>query len=224
MRFKSADSSQNKCSGSGGLTSGFSLIELLVVIAIIAVLSVLATTGLSSVSRSAELTNAAQRLGDQIVLARQLAVARNLPVEVRLYKLPDFDSTTGGPSVWRGAQIFIMDGTTAVPASRLLLFPRRVIISEEAAVSPLLQSGSSGLGVEATPADNVGAFSTANVRYKSFTIRPNGSLTADNSIPDLNWFLTLHQENDPKPDGQKPANFATVQINPVTSKVTILRP
>jgi hypothetical protein len=45
------------------------------------------------------------------------------------------------------------------------------------------------------------------------------------SIPDTDWFLTVHHENDPKPDGSiTPANFATVQINPVTSKVAILRP
>ncbi len=211
-------------SGSTGRSSAFSLIELLVVIAIIVILSVLATAGLNRVSRSTKLANAGQRLGDQIALARQTAVARNLPVEVRLYKLPEFDSTTGGASLWRGVQIFIMDGTIAVPASRLLLFPHRIIISENAAVSPLMQNSSTGLGAEITPTSNVGAFSTANVRYKSFTIRPNGTLTASNNIPDANWFLTLHQENDPKPDGLKPANFVTIQINPVTSKVTVLRP
>ena len=209
---------------SAGPSSAYSLIELLVVVAIIGFLSVLATAGLNSVSRSTKLANAAQRLGDQIALARQTAIARNLPVEVRLYKLPEFDVTTGGASLWRGVQIFIMDGTIAVPASRLVLFPPRVIISENAAVSPLIQNSSTGLGAEITPASNVGAFSTDNVRYKSFTIRPNGTLAASNSIPDANWFLTLHQENDPKPDGLKPANFVTVQINPVTSKVTILRP
>lgn len=205
-------------------SSAFSLIELLVVIAIIVILSVLATAGLNSVSRSTKLANTAQRLGDQIALARQTAVARNLPVEVRLYKLPEFDSTTGGASLWRGTQLFILDGAMAVPASRLLLFPHRVIVSENATVSPLLQNSSTGLGAEITPTSNVGAFSTGNVRYKAFTIRPNGTLAASNSIPDLNWFFTLHQENDQKPDGLKPANFVTIQINPVTSKVTVLRP
>jgi hypothetical protein len=62
--------------------------------------------------------------------------------------------------------------------------------------------------------------------YKSFTIRPNATLSVTNANPltDTNCFLTVHHDNDPKPDGIKPANFATVQINPVTSKVTILRP
>jgi hypothetical protein len=62
--------------------------------------------------------------------------------------------------------------------------------------------------------------------YKSFTIRTNATLsvTNANSLTDTNCFLNLHHENDAKPDGIKPANFATVQINPVTSKVIILRP
>ena len=63
--------------------------------------------------------------------------------------------------------------------------------------------------------------------YKSFTIRPNATLSITNAsgvFSDTNCFLTLHHENDIKTDGIKPANFATVQINPVTSKVTILRP
>ena len=198
----------------------FSLVELLVVISIISIISAAAIGGLSNVSRSTNLASAAQRLGDQFAVARQTAVSRNLPVEVRIYKLPDFNSTTGGATLWRGLQLFIKDGTNDVPASRPLFLPQRVIISENAQASPLL----SGLGAELTPPSNVGAFTTANVRYKSFTIRPNGTVTSTNSIPDANWFLTVHHENDAKPDGIKPANFATVQINPVTSKVTILRP
>ena len=202
----------------------FSLLELLVVIAIIAVLATLATAGLDSVSRSTKLASAAQRLGDQIALARQTAVARNLPVEVRLYKLPDFDQTSGSPTVWRGLQLFLMDGVNATPVTRPLFFPHRVIISENSAVSPLLQNSTSGLGAEITPAASFGAFASADVRYKSFTIRPNGTVTSSNNVPPENWFLTLHHENDPKPDGLKPANFATIQINAVTGKVSILRP
>lgn len=204
--------------------AAFSLLELLVVIAIIAILATLATAGLDSVSRSTKLASAAQRLGDQIALARQTALARNLPVEVRLYKLPDFDQTSGSPTVWRGLQVFLVEGGNATPVTRPLFFPNRVIISENNAVSPLLQNSASGLGAEVTPTAPVGAFPSANVRYKSFTMRPNGTVTASNNIPSENWFLTLHHENDPKPDGLKPANFATVQINPVTGKISVLRP
>jgi len=202
---------------------GFSLIELLVVIAIISILATLSIGGLNNVARSSKLANAAQRVGDQIALARQLAAARNLPVEVRFYKLPDFDSTTGGPTLWRGMQLFISDGTASNAASRPVFFPQRVIISANSAMSPLLTTAMGA--TESTPTSNVGTYSTANVQYKSFTIRPNGMLAASNSLVDANNFLTLHHQNDPMgADGIKPANFFTVQVNPITSKVTIQRP
>ena len=191
----------------------FSLIELLVVISIIGILAAGAIGGLSNVARSSNLTSAAQRLGDQFALARQTAVARNLPVEVRIYDLPDYDLTTG--NLMRGIQLYLSDGT---PVSRPLLFPQRVIISTNTTASPMIASMDSGT-------TNFSSF--GNRSYKSFTIRPNATLsvTNANSLTDTNCFLTVHHENDAKPDGGiTPANFATVQINPVTSKVTILRP
>ncbi|NDG71741.1 MAG: Verru_Chthon cassette protein D [Proteobacteria bacterium] len=196
-----------------GNSPAFSLIELLVVISIIGILSAAAIGGLSNVARSSNLTSAAQRLGDQFALARQTAVARNLPVEVRIYDLPDYDLTIG--NLMRGIQLYLSDGT---PVSRPLLFPQRVIISTNTTASPMISSMDSGT-------TNFSSF--GNRSYKSFTIRPNATLsvTNTNSLTDTNCFLTLHHENDAKPDGGiTPANFATVQINPVTSKVTILRP
>lgn len=197
----------------GGLSPAFSLIELLVVVAIIGVLSTIAIGGLNNVARSTNLASAAQRLGDQFALARQTAVARNMPVEVRIYDLPDYDSTTG--NFMRGMQVFLSDGTAV---SRPLLFPQRVIVSTNTTLSPMLSSMDSG---------TTNFSSYTNRDYKSFTIRPNATLSITNAsgvFSDTNCFLTLHHENDIKTDGVKPANFATVQINPVTSKVTILRP
>lgn len=196
-----------------GRSPGFSLLELLIVVAIIGILSAVAIAGLINVSRSTNLTSAAQRVGDQFALARQTAIARNLPVEVRIYDLPDYDSTTG--NLMRGIQMFLPDGT---PVSRPLLFFQRVIISTNTTLSPMFSLMDSGT-------TNFSRFGSRG--YKSFTIRPNATLSKTNAggaFSDTNCFLTLYHENDNKPDGIKPANFATVQINPVTSKVTILRP
>jgi uncharacterized protein (TIGR02596 family) len=198
----------------------FSLMELLLVVTIIGLLAALAAGGLGNVSRSSSLATAAQRLGDQIALARQSASSLNLPVEVRLYQLPEFDTTSGSPILWRGLQIFGQDASgNATPLSKPVLFPNRVIISTNSVISPLLTSLAS-----TNPVLAVGPFPATSVRYVSFTIRPNGMVTASTTITDANSFVTLHQQNEPRPDGIKPANFITIQINPITSKVTLLRP
>lgn len=194
--------------------------ELLLVVTIIGLLAALAAGGLGNVSRSSSLATAAQRLGDQIALARQSASSLNLPVEVRLYQLPEFDTTSGSPTLWRGLQIFSQDAAgNATPLSKPVLFPNRVIISSNSTISPLLTSLTS-----TNPIVAVGSFPISSVKYVSFTIRPNGMVTASTTITDANSFVTLHQQNEPRPDGIKPANFITIQINPITSKVTLLRP
>ena len=181
-------------------------------IAIIGVLASVAATGLSKLTRSSNLTAACQRLADQINVGRQIASARNLPVEVRLYNLPEWDTTTGPGKYMRGVQLFILDGTTN-PVSKPYYFPARVIISTNPTVSPMLTKMNSGTS-------RLGQYKT--VSYQSFTIRANGRL-APNTI-DTNNFLTLHQENDPKNGADTPLNFGIIQINPVSGKVSVLRP
>lgn len=68
---------------------GFSLVELLVVISIIVIIltfTIPATTGLF---RGSLLTQGSQMLGDQFALARQMALTRNHPVELRFFKFSD---------------------------------------------------------------------------------------------------------------------------------------
>ena len=206
--------------------AGFSLIELLVVVAIIALLGALAMGGLSNVIRSSKLTNTAQRIADQITVARQLASSRNIPVQVRFYGLPYFDMTTGGAFINRGMQLFMTDGITFTNAvSRPFLFPNRVAIRDD---SPLLGAclyvpfNSPGL-------TNFGVYGRGTICYRAFTIRPNGIVTSGNNtvISDYNNWITL-QNWDPnaKLSAAVPtnANYVAIQVNPITAKVTILRP
>lgn len=198
--------------------TGFSLVELLVVIAVIAILSTMATAGLKNVARSTNLASAAQSLADQMALARQTASARNLPVEIRIYQLPEFDSTSGANMRWRGLQSFLMDGTKATPLGRATLFPSRVVVNSTAA-SPLFAA------MEQTSGPFPG-FGTDARPYRTITIRPNGQVETGTSttLADNQWFLTLHHENDPVVANSLPANFVAVQINPVTGRVGTLRP
>ena len=206
--------------------AGFSLIELLVVVAIIALLGALAMGGLSNVIRSSKLTNTAQRIADQINVARQIAATRNLPVEVRFYKLPWFDQTIGGARVYRGMQTFVTDGITFTnPVSKPFLFPDRVAIRIDSPLRGMIKYvdfNSPGLA-------NFGIYGRGTIGYNVFTIRPNGMLNSGTTtnISATNNFMTLQNwEPNSTLDSMvpMPANYALVRVDPITAKVTILRP
>jgi len=197
-----------------------------VVVAIIGLLAALAMGGLSNTVRSSKLTNTAQRVADQINVARQVAAARNLPVEVRFYKLPWFDQTTGGAFVYRGMQTFVTDGITFTnPVSKPFLFPNRVAIRIDSPLrTQILYVANNTPGLA-----DFGIYSKGTICYNAFTIRPNGMLVSGTStnISATNNFMTLQNwEPDSTLDSSvpMPANYALVRVDPITAKVTILRP
>lgn len=202
------------------VSQGFTLLELLVVLTLAAGLMALASMGYNQVSRASSLASTAQQAGDMIILARQTAVARNLPVEVRFFKLPEFDSSTGDASMWRAMHIVIPNGEREESVAPPLYFERHVFISEKPAVSPLLAH----LGEEQLPSQPFGGYPLSQVRFKSFMIRPDSTVSTLEEVPSNSWFLTLHQDGEPLEEQDLPANFATLQINPVTARVAILQP
>ena len=196
------------------------------VVAIIGMLAALAMGGLSNTVRSSKLTNTAQRVAVQINVARQVAAARNLPVEVRFYKLPWFDQTIGGARVYRGMQTFVTDGITFTnPVSKPFLFPNRVAIRIDSPLRGMIKYvdyNSPGLA-------DFGIYGRGTIGYNVFTIRPNGMLVSGTStnISATNNFMTLQNwEPDSTLDSSvpTPANYALVRVDPITAKVTILRP
>ena len=189
---------------------GFSLVELLIVVGIIGLIASMSMGGLNNVLRATKLTTAAQMVADQMNVARQTATARNLPVEVRFYTLPDWDRTSGTPTFMRGMQVFLQDGTTN-PVSKPVYFPARIIISTNSANSPMLSAMDSGTATLS---------GYGSVPYSFFTIRANGMLRSTNGFTTANNYFMLLQADQ----GTTQQNFAAVQINPITAKVTILRP
>jgi len=162
-------------------------------------------------------------VADQISLGRQIAASRNLPVEVRFYILPYFGMTNGGAFLHRGMQLHALDGTNSVAVSRPVLFPERVIIRNEFLISSLSHTAWSNITTW------WGSFAAGGYDYISLTIRPNGMLSSGTTtnISDWNnWIMVQAWEQD-APCGSSapmPSNYAIVQVNPITSKVTVLRP
>jgi uncharacterized protein (TIGR02596 family) len=202
---------------------GFSLVELLVVLVVIVLLSSLSVPALNKMLRSSNLNTAGRSLVDQLNYARETARAKSLPVEIRLYKLPDYgkDSTTtvtAAGGVYRGFQAFLLDENgQAVALGRAVYFQAPVVISAGAQESSLLSDTASAHLEQAGTGKPIAGYGT-NYRYIPFLLNPGGSTDLSTG---KNCLTLLMQNGKPLAQG---ANFFTVQIDTMNGAVRSFRP
>ena len=190
----------------------FTLVELMVVIGIIALLATAAIPAFSHLIMAGRLAAGGRMLIDEMTFARQTSLSRNLPVELRIYKLPPHNTTVGSPTTWRGFQVFEMSSAGEKSVSNLQLLAAPVVISSNTSQSTALTK------TQTAPANAVGPFAASSVRYVAIRFSPSGMA----GVTSTDNYVTLIQENGkPLSDG---ANFVTVQVNPVTGAVRSFRP
>lgn len=204
---------------------GFSLLELLTVIAIIALLSGLVGLAMNNMAEGPRMTQAALTVMSELNQARQLAITRNRPVEVRLYSYAD-PGIPGSKAEVRSIQsaLLLEDGTLRFQ-DRLSRLPANIVVSSSNRLSSLFTSDLSAR--KPGPAD-VQAGLPNGYEYAAFQFRPDGSTNlihyqSSDSTNNRLWYLTLH---DAKEDtsGGPPRNYATIQIDPVSGSTRLHRP
>lgn len=183
----------------------FSLIELLTVVAILSLLLVMVVPSLNSLSDSNNLTMGGQVLADQINAARQTASARNRAVELRLIK-------QGSNPGYSAVQLWMArEGTNYAAVSRVLPFAKNVVVAESTSLSEILKTarpGSMSIGGTNSP-------------YMAIQVQPSGLVVP--VIPMSASYLTLVPQRAATTNAQ-PANYVTVQVNPITGSPLIYRP
>lgn len=187
-------------------TRGFSLIELLVVMVIIGILVAVTIPSLS-LFRSVALSQEVEVVVGELKAARQTAITENRTIEVRLYSYPgEFDDQE--ESI-RAIQVWKREASgTLVALNELHELTEPVIISE----NPMITK----IGPSITPAESDPL--SPDTTYRAFRFRPAGTTNLDLSEQ---WYFTMHLESDP---GVPPANFATIQIEPLTGAINVIGP
>jgi len=214
--------------------AAFTLIELLVVVAIIGALAVAIVPGVRGVSDSYSLTAAADQVISTINLARQTAIARNRPVEVRIYELRSLSQ--GAKKSYRLVGAVIPEPSDASRdewVDRPRPLPNGIIFddgSNNDEFSTLITSAGSGNNDIPGKVNGVASGVPDVVReadYIKFSIRSDGStdLNPSGAAGNDPWTLSLRVERDTSGDSTRPSNnFITLMLDPTIGRLKVFRP
>lgn len=213
--------SSRRCGGA------FSLIELLSVMSVLCLLAVATVPALRGTLDGINVSGAASIMEGDMSLARQTAMSRNLPVEVRLYRHDD-----GGGEAWRVIAL-VIPATSSGQASdewltRGKLLPGNIVMADTASFSTILANA----GPVAPPQTPVAPWSAQESStappllkgksYVGFLFQPDGSTDLP---PDSPWCLTLKNKNSqPGSDGMPANHFVSLVIDSATGRTLSYQP
>jgi uncharacterized protein (TIGR02596 family) len=199
--------------------SGFTLVEMMVVVAILGLIISMTIQAANHVVASNNLTLAGEALQDQLRSARHLAIAKDRVVEVRFYKTSDPESMEAKSHI-HSMQTFLYDDENlgARPFKEILKFPNSVVMSDRETLSSLItDSRVKKNWKQQDPKVAVPGSGTAYVAY-SLRFMPDGSTDLDTQKL---WFATLHASHETT---VPPANYVTVQVKAARGTIRSLRP
>jgi uncharacterized protein (TIGR02596 family) len=193
--------------------AGFSLLELIIVMAILIALLAASVTTFQKSARASNVASAGEIVAGNLSLAQQIANTYNRQVEVRFYRMPD----DNGIMAYRALQLFRVESSGNKAATKPIRFPQSVILASATDKTSFLTLTQQTPDASSPRLPRVGT----NYQYVAFQFKPTGETNLD---PDSKWFLTLILDNDPIVASGLPANFLTIQIDPVSGKPSVFRP
>jgi len=203
--------------------SGFSMVELLVVLGIIGIMAALVIPSIGPLMRSYNLNRGASMLADELSYARQSALTKNADVEVRFYQVGSTTYTANLP--FQAFRCYL--STTNQPLDQIKFLPNPIVVVSMAdpansptTFSPMLDATTYSTvlttGQETLPGG------TTPTAYVSFKFRATGGT---NLVPVTStWYLTLCAQNAPTNANGLPSNYVSLQVDPVTGTLRTYRP
>lgn len=205
--------------------SGFTLMEMLVVLTVIGILFAFSAPQLFSLLQSSSLSSAGSLVLNKLTQAQQMALSKNIDVEVRFFTFTDEVQAAFEDEI-RGFQFFeYNEEGDSIPVSQFFRVQAPVIISNNSKLSTLLQPGGGGTSpTQGTYEIPLGAGQgRQSASFVSFRFRPDGSTDLPGRASGNNtWFISLVKEGSDQ--GGVPDNFYTIQIDPYNGKITEYRP
>ncbi len=207
--------------------SGFSLVELLMVVAIIAIISAFVIPAASSIMMGSRLSGAANQVLSALANARQTAIVHNRTVEVRFYQFGDPETPGEDPAKpetgrYRAIQAFEYDEHgAALPVTSVERLPDGIVFDSNIALSTIFEPRQAKAFTPPLDAPAIlprGVGTKYNCSAVQFT--PSGSTKFGLG----NWFVTLHRLTDGDNLSAPPANYASVQIEAISGAVKVYRP
>ena len=206
--------------------SAFTLMEMLVVLTVIGVLFAFSAPQLFSLLQASSITSAGSLVRNKLTQAQQIALSKNIDIEVRFFKFSDELQAQVDDEI-RGFQFFkYNEEGDAVAISQFFRVQAPVIISNDSKLSTLLQAGNNGRSTTKGKFEiplGGGSNDREMTDFVAFRFRPDGSTDLPSrSAGNDTWHITLVKELSDQ--GEVPDNFYTVQINPYNGKISEYRP
>ncbi len=199
---------------------GFSLIELLTVMAVFSILTAATLPALRGTLDGYNISGAADLAGAEIALARQTAISRNLPVEVRIY---EHDDGTG--LAWRVIGLVIPAAASGAAADEWIapgkVLPGNILFDDNGDFSTIVSKAeASSVPRKGTEEPTAPGF-IKNKNYVAFRFQPDGST---NLPSDQAWCMTLRSPRS-QPEGAAPAaNYVSIVLDSLTGRSMTFQP